>query len=974
NDGTVWIGGLGRLFAYKNKEWILYRSPDVPVPPSNRLLLFEAMDGTIWIAGKRNELFQFDYTAATWVRYRGLNFACIDQMGHEWFLSSEDRLVCHSGDQWLSYGVEDGLMDNVEVLLLTRSGRLWAGGSHRKTSATAYLDGERWQRQIYPKLSWGVDFRGMYEDSDGALWIGGSVDIQRQQGQIGGIIKIPNPDDAPTEIIHFELPQSEISVYGIGQSRDGRMWLAGINSCWFDGTKWQVISNPPELANHSDALYTSKSGEIWYGSRNYGIFRFDGEKWRQYTVEDGLLSNSIKSIYVESDSSVWVATDKDISRFDGKTWTNRIFPEDLTILHEGGDLKPGIAGQIWINKSSRKWHRRVLNQTQDKKANTDVWTVRFNKNMSPPETWITMFDPTVYQPGNTIISWRGVDRWKNTPDEQIQYSYRMDDNEWSNFTEKTSQIFLELATGAHIFKVRARDRDFNIDPTPVEVHLNVELPFYLQPAFLIPVILLTILSIFLEIRVIGKNKKLQAVKKETDNILQNVEEGLFLLNPAYEIGNQHSSALENLFEHENLARVNFIDLIKDKINKKQIETVTDYLDVAFNIDTPDSVLEDLNPLNDIRMDFAENKYKYLNFKFSKIDTDSGSTKHLIVTVNDITQEKRLAQELKITQEKSERQMNWLLTLLQVEPKLLQEFLLEVQDELNKVRDILLKEKDPGKLPELLEKIYRSIHLVKGNSSMLTLTFFTEQAHELEDSITLLQDKKSISTNDLLSLNKGLDGIQVSIDTASGLLDRIGQIHSQMRPKRSHENKIILQSFQNLVSQLAADTGKNIELQAKKFSLNDIPYEKQSMVKDIMVQLLRNAVAHGIEAPEERKALGKPGSSLIQICSFKNKDEFGFSVRDDGRGLLLDKLRERVKRIGKWSEQELADWTQDQIIDTIFISGISTTDGADMISGRGVGMDLVREKMEESGSRMQVQFEAGQFCEFTLHCPLTTRKT
>jgi len=794
------------------------------------------------------------------------------------------------------------------------------------------------------------------------------VDIQTQKGHIGGILKFPDPENDPENFIHYTLPQNEFGVYGIGQTKDGRMWVAGINGCWFDGETWRIISNPPELRNHSDAIYSSSSGEVWYGSRNYGVFRFNGEEWQQYTVEDGLLSNSIKSIYVESDSSVWVATDKDICRFDSRTWTTGIFPDALTILHEGGDLKPGKTGQIWINKTSRKWHRRVLDQVGHE-VNADVWTVRFSRDHAPPETRITMFDPKVYQPGNTIISWRGIDQWKNTPDEQIQYSYRMDDNEWSNFSKNTSHIFLELATGAHTFKVRARDRDFNVDPTPVEVQLNVELPFYLQPAFLIPVILLTILSVFLEIRVIGKNKKLQTAKKETDNILQNVEEGLFLMNPAYEIGNQYSKALENIFEQDNLARINFIDLIRDKINKQNVETVADYLDVAFNIDTSDTVLDDLNPMSEIKLDFGKNRIKFLNFKFSKIDTGTGNTDHLIATVNDITQEKRLAEELIKSQEKSERQMNWLLTLLQVDPKLLREFLLEVQNELNTIRDLLLKEKEPQKFPEMLKQIYRSIHMIKGNASMLTLNFFTDQAHTLEDRITELQRQEdTVTITDLKILNEGINEIQMSIDTASGLLERISQIHSQMRLKRSHENKIILQSFQNLVNQLGTDTGKDIVLKTKKFSLNDIPYEKQFLVKDIMVQLLRNAIAHGIETVEERKAAGKSSSGVIEISSFKNKNEFGFSVRDDGRGLQLDRLRERAQRMGKWSKKDIDGWNKDQIISTIFISGISTSENADVLSGRGIGLDLVREKLEKVDGIIQVDFKQGHYCKFALHIP------
>jgi len=180
---------------------------------------------------------------------------------------------------------------------------------------------------------------------------------------------------------------------------------------------------------------------------------------------------------------------------------------------------------------------------------------------------------------------------------------------------------------------------------------------------------------------------------------------------------------------------------------------------------------------------------------------------------------------------------------------------------------------------------------------------------------------------------------------------------------------MLQSFKNLVSQIGKDSGKNLELNVKKFSLNDIPYEKQFIVKDILVQLLRNAVAHGIEMPEERKTLGKKAAGMIEISSFKDKNKFGFSVCDDGRGLQIDKIRERAIQIGQWSGAEIATWTDDRIIDTIFISGISTSEKADTLSGRGVGLDLVRDKLNEAGGSVRVRFEPAKYCEFVVEIPV-----
>jgi two-component system chemotaxis sensor kinase CheA len=93
------------------------------------------------------------------------------------------------------------------------------------------------------------------------------------------------------------------------------------------------------------------------------------------------------------------------------------------------------------------------------------------------------------------------------------------------------------------------------------------------------------------------------------------------------------------------------------------------------------------------------------------------------------------------------------------------------------------------------------------------------------------------------------------------------------------------------------------------------------------------------------------------------------VRDDGRGLQLDKLRERAKASGKWTEDEINSWTKEQVIKTIFVSGISTSDTVDQISGRGVGMDIVDKELKTHHGTIDITFEEDKYCEFTIILPV-----
>jgi hypothetical protein len=122
-----------------------------------------------------------------------------------------------------------------------------------------------------------------------------------------------------------------------------------------------------------------------------------------------------------------------------------------------------------------------------------------------------------------------------------------------------------------------------------------------------------------------------------------VEEGLFLLNKSMEIGTQYSSVLEKIFETDNLAGKNFVQLLKDKTEPEILSSTQQFLNLLFSVADP-ALINDLNPLDDIQLKFARSS-KFLSFKFGCIKNNENETEELIVTVNDITKETILARSL-----------------------------------------------------------------------------------------------------------------------------------------------------------------------------------------------------------------------------------------------------------------------------------------------------------------------------------------
>ncbi len=509
-DGTLWIGGQGYMHALRTGVWSVYRASDVPIPGNYIIGLLEASDGALWIAGEGQEVVRLDYGTSRWTAYEGLNFQCETPDGAQWFLSQDHKVVAYDGSMWMRYGIEDGLMDAPVVLIATRKGVLWAAGSHDTTAATGRFDGKRWSLKTHPELSRRIDRRAVYESSDGALWFGtGGIAIP---GHLGGVLRF----DGKTWT-HYAPPEAPKDyVYGIGQTADGDLWFsASFDLHRFDGQTWTVVTEPEEFTTTPsiDVVYATPKGDLWVGTRTHGAFQFDGKAWTRYGVRDGLVDDVILSILQTDDGSVWVGTRKGISRFDGRTWTTYALPQGLHV-GEGGSLRQSRDGALWINT--------FIGSAAVRKA----VAVRYMPETDPPETEITLSLSEVSQPGNTTLAWKGADLWRSTLDEDLQYAYRLDQDAWSPFSGEKSRIFQVLPSGKHIFQVKARDRDFNVDPTPAVVHFTVVPPLWQEPWFAgLMVVLLGAIGLQTG-RVIRRDRKLQ----ETNTALSLANKDLFELN------------------------------------------------------------------------------------------------------------------------------------------------------------------------------------------------------------------------------------------------------------------------------------------------------------------------------------------------------------------------------------------------------------------------------------------------------------
>ncbi|MEK7850965.1 MAG: chemotaxis protein CheA, partial [Deltaproteobacteria bacterium] len=386
------------------------------------------------------------------------------------------------------------------------------------------------------------------------------------------------------------------------------------------------------------------------------------------------------------------------------------------------------------------------------------------------------------------------------------------------------------------------------------------------------------------------------------------------------------------------------------------------------------------------------------------------------------------------------------------------------------RELVDLEKNPSD-EELINKIFRSAHSMKGNAGFIGLTNLSELAHKMENVLGKLRDKEFpffAEINDILF--KGLDiarGIlsdfiegrsrdwdlksiysdlenllsgpskeevrgvgayghtpvqkaegkkqkagkgeeesasymRVSTSRLDKLVNLVGelaagrsrlsqlskearnkpleevtsfiasissQIQSEVLSIRMVPIKQLFNKFYRLVRDVSRPMGKDVELQVVG---EDTELDKTiiELLHDPILHMVRNAIGHGIETPEERKRLGKPQVGTVILRAYHEQNYVYVDVEDDGRGLNPDRIRKKALEKGIIGADEASAMSDDEAVRLIFLSGFSTAEEIDDISGRGVGMNVVKTNIEKVGGSIDVDYREGAGTRFILKMPLT----
>lgn len=233
-----------------------------------------------------------------------------------------------------------------------------------------------------------------------------------------------------------------------------------------------------------------------------------------------------------------------------------------------------------------------------------------------------------------------------------------------------------------------------------------------------------------------------------------------------------------------------------------------------------------------------------------------------------------------------------------------------------------------------------------------LTLFSENNKKVQEAITNIATLHRTIQEDDLKLNLVVDDLEHMVKNIRVL------------PLAT-----VFHLFGRMVRDIAVEKNKKIELeiQGSETSTDKKIIEE---IKAPLIHIIRNAIDHGIETPEERIAMGKPASGKIILAAKQVGNKVIIEITDNGRGINLEKIKEKALQKGFLTKEEIDSMTNEQITNIIFSPGFSTGDEITDISGRGIGLDVVQSKIAQLNGRVKVISEINEGCCVQIELPTT----
>lgn len=481
------------------------------------------------------------------------------------------------------------------------------------------------------------------------------------------------------------------------------------------------------------------------------------------------------------------------------------------------------------------------------------------------------------------------------------------------------------------------------------------------------VLYLTLFLTYFIRKLLTADKLADEAKKETTEIMDTVTTGLFLLDKDLNIGSQYSKQLESLIGQKNVGGKNLLDVLAGFIDTKDLNTTNDFVAQLYNPRTKERLIASLNPLIRQKVHVDGNE-RFLDFNFRRVYHGKAITR-VLANVEDVTDAVLLEQKMEQEREQNDVQLEMLSTILQADRDSLNDFINNTKQRIQSINSVLKVQDESGmSLYEKVNAIYREVHSMKGEASALKLSGFTNMAENFEANLNRLKQMPRLSGENFLGLAVQLEELIRLSHTIEDLLAKIGGAAPAVQP----DTRVIApQTTRNRYADFVADIAKRNKKEAAfTYSGLESTGNKQMdrVITEIAIQLLRNAVVHGIEKPEIRNQRGKLSVGHVHMGLKYHGDRFVLTFEDDGNGFDYDAIAQKAVNLGRYTAEEAAKLDRQALVSLLFTPGFSTADDSTEDAGRGVGLDIIKDRIVSLNGTVNVASRPHGYTRFVFTLP------
>ena len=461
-------------------------------------------------------------------------------------------------------------------------------------------------------------------------------------------------------------------------------------------------------------------------------------------------------------------------------------------------------------------------------------------------------------------------------------------------------------------------------------------------------------------------KKLELLEIMKDN----ANDGIFLINNEYKIQEGYSKVLNTIFESSDLEDINFLDILKTNSSEEELTEYKGYLSLIFDKKrnlTKEQILR-MNPLKRKKISFKEigkpNRDKYLKFVFSnRIQFDDQD--YACISVYDITKEIENIKEAEEKEEYKGNELKQIAILFHIgDLNVIEDYIFDSEYNIENINSILKNRKiqDIYKL----SRIAGIIHAMKSDAMQLKLEDNAKRLEIIEDDIIKMLKNKNTDYDMITSILLKINNIKSEI----GYMSKLKNILLEFK----YQNKSVLSNFFNRIQAILDNNAHTLNKKIKLLNMEDSSLVEedaifvksfkfdnenrfyQKLIKDFILQAVRNSIYHGIDRSDDRISKGKPETGTIKIIAKKTSNFIKIVVQDDGVGLDLIKIVEKAKKIPELlsilkSKKKLKE---EDIINILCSDGFSTASNAGILAGKGLGLSYIREKIDEFEGKLNIR--------------------